>query len=66
MDRNISEIFYSAKDLIALGIGGHNKIYKLLNSPDFPSVRIGGRLFVKKDVFWKWINDQSRKGGESQ
>ncbi|MGI5838203.1 MAG: hypothetical protein ACOX8W_00895 [bacterium] len=66
MDMNIRDMFYSAKDLIALGIGSHNKVYALMNSPEFPSVRIGGRLFVKKDVFWKWINDQSRKRGEAK
>jgi len=66
MDKSEKSLFYSAKDLIALGIGGHNKVYALMNSPDFPSVRIGGRLLVPKEAFWNWLKEQSQKGGEAK
>lgn len=66
MDKNEKSLFYSVKDLIALGIGGQNKVYTLMRSPDFPSVRIGGRLLVPKEAFWNWLKEQSQKGGEAK
>lgn len=39
-----------------LGIG-KTKAYYLFDQKDFPSFRIGGRYYVKKERFEKWIDD---------
>ncbi len=37
------------------------KIYELMNSSEFPTLRIGKRMMVSKEQFVNWIN---RKSGE--
>ena len=51
----------SAGDLGAfLGLS-RGKVYELLNSRDFPTLRIGKRMMVPKDKFLNWI-DQNTGG----
>jgi len=37
------------------------KVYELMNSNEFPTLRIGKRMMVSKEQFVNWIN---RKSGE--
>jgi excisionase family DNA binding protein len=46
----------SAQDVaMLLGIGD-SKAYELMNSKDFPSIKIGRRIVVMSDDFLKWKN----------
>lgn len=38
-----------------LGIG-RRQAYELVNSNQFHVVRVGKRIIVSKDVFFKWLN----------
>ena len=38
------------------------KVYELMNSSEFPTLRIGKRMMVSKEQFVNWIN---RKSGET-
>lgn len=40
--------------------------YNLLSSPDFPTLRIGGRKLVMKNELVEWLKSRTnRKGGEN-
>lgn len=41
----------------ALGIG-KTKLYELINDPDFPSFRIGNRIFVNRRDLEEWQRRQ--------
>ena len=34
-------------------------IYRLLHDPQFPSIRVGGRLLVPRDKFLSWLERQT-------
>lgn len=44
-----------AKDIIKMGIS-RVKAYEILNDETLPVIRLGKRLFVKRDVFEKWLD----------
>ena len=64
MKRNKNPDFYSVTDLVNIGLFGHDKAYALMHSPDFPSVRIGKKLLVRREAFWLWLNSQTVAGGD--
>ena len=35
--------------------------YNLLNSPDFPTLRIGGRKLVMKNELMEWVKSRTNK-----
>ena len=37
------------------------KAYELSKRKDFPAVRIGRRILVPKQAFYKWLNDQAQQ-----
>ena len=37
--------------------------YTLLNSPDFPTLRIGGRKLVMKQDLLEWLRSQTNRKG---
>ena len=37
------------------------KAYELSKRKDFPAVRIGRRIIVPKQAFYKWLNDQAQQ-----
>ena len=37
------------------------KAYELAKRKDFPTVRIGRRIVVPKQAFYKWLNDQAQQ-----
>ena len=37
------------------------KAYELAKRKDFPAVRIGRRILVPKQAFYKWLNDQAQQ-----
>ena len=39
--------------------------YNLLNSPDFPTLRIGGRKLVMKQDLLEWLRSQTNRKGEN-
>jgi hypothetical protein len=51
----------SAKHLQACDVT-RSMAYHLLNREDMPVVRIGGRLFMNRDLFFQWVDGQSRMG----
>ena len=49
-----------AEDISAvLGISREGA-YRLLRSSDFPTVRIGKRMFTTKDAFIEWVNAKAK------
>ena len=49
----------SARHLQAFGMS-RAMAYQLLNRADMPSVRIGERLFMNRDLFFQWMDTQAR------
>lgn len=45
------------KQILGCGI---NQAYKLVNSGEFHVVRIGKKIKIPKDSFYKWFNGQER------
>ena len=61
MDKSVlrEKELLSAKDLQTMGVG-RGMAYSLLSRSDMPVVIIGGRKFMHKDLFMKWLE---RKAG---
>ena len=61
MDKSVlrEKELLSAKDLQTMGVG-RGMAYSLLNRSDMPVVIIGGRKFMHKGLFMKWLE---RKAG---
>ena len=38
---------------------GRNNAYELMHREDFPSFKIGKKLFINQDALYKWIENQS-------
>lgn len=50
------------KEILGIALGS---VYKLMNRPDFPAIRISARRFVvPEDAFRKWLDDQTAKKAE--
>lgn len=47
-----------ADDVAAVLNISRSNAYKLMNSQDFPTIRIGKRKIVPRDRFIEWINQQ--------
>ena len=54
----------SAKHLQQMGIA-RNMAYNLFNTAGFPVVQIGNRKIVRKDDFFKWLDDQRKMQSNS-
>lgn len=50
----------SAADIMALGFS-RIAAYQLLNRQDFPTVRIGRRLYVRYDRFIEWMDSHANE-----
>ena len=37
--------------------------YELMHDPDFPTLRVGGRMVVPKEQFIQWVNAHAKGGG---
>ena len=51
-----------ASDLVDLGFS-RNIAYQLLNRADFPTIRIGRRLYVRSDRLAEWL--EQHEGAEA-
>ena len=40
---------------------GKNKIYQLMHDNTFPSIKLGGRYYVKRDDLEDWLKKQTRR-----
>jgi predicted DNA-binding transcriptional regulator AlpA len=57
----------NAKHLQGCGLS-RSMAYQLLSREDMPVVRIGGRVFMNRDLFFKWMEEQAtgrREGGRA-
>lgn len=48
----------SARDIQALGIP-RALAYQLLNRSDLPTVRLGRRVFIFREPFFRWLAEQA-------
>ncbi len=56
MMNNGDPIIYEATDLMRILRVGKNAAYNLMNDRNFPSFRVGRKLFVTQDAFEEWAN----------
>ncbi len=47
----------SAKDLLEVLPMSRSGIYKMLNTPGFPVIKIGKRKLIPKEALLKWLSD---------
>jgi len=57
-DIGILEI-WSAKELVQAGFS-RSMAYQLLARADVPTIRIGGRIFVRRSAFQEWLKSQEK------
>lgn len=50
----------TATDLQKMGFG-RSMVYQLLNRADLPVVQIGRRKFMHREMFRKWLEEQSKR-----
>lgn len=53
----------TAEDLQILGFT-RSMAYAFLNREDVPVIRIGKRKFIRKEKFYKWLEEQERSGDQ--
>ena len=59
-ERDLGEkTVWSARDLVRAGFT-RSMAYALLNREDVPTIRIGGRLFVRREAFQDWLKQQEK------
>ena len=46
----------------ALGVS-RPTVYRLLDRPDFPKVRVGTRVIIPCDLFAAWLEREAQAGG---
>jgi excisionase family DNA binding protein len=63
-ENNISQSFYTVKDVQRFLNIGRNSAYKLVAEKDFPSIYVGNRIVIPADLFHSWVSNQAtgRKG----
>ncbi|NCB52844.1 MAG: DNA-binding protein [Clostridia bacterium] len=63
-NRSDFPLLISAIDLQAVGIP-RPTAYQLLNRSDMPVVMLGRRKFLNRDLFFKWLDEQSTQGKQT-
>ena len=58
MSNVIEKEFYCVKDIVAMGFASQAQVYNIFNSKGFPSIKVGSALRIKKDDFWRWVDQQ--------
>ena len=61
MNNVVEKEFYCVKDIVDMGLASQAQVYNIFGSKGFPAIKIGSTLRVKKDDFWKWIDQQKGK-----
>ncbi len=55
------KVLWDAHDLIAAGFS-RSTAYQLLHRKDVPVIRVGSRLFVRRERFLRWLDRQQIAG----
>lgn len=53
--------FYTVKELSEILPIGTSNLYNLVNSKNFPSIKINRRILISIDEFQKWIETSAGK-----
>lgn len=58
MSNMTNKEFLCVKDIVEMGLCSQAQAYNLFNSKSFPTIRVGSALRVRKEDFWKWVDQQ--------
>lgn len=61
MNEKDERLTYKVEELKSLLGIGHNRVYELVHSRDFPAIRIGRRWHIPKDKFKEWLEKETEK-----
>ena len=61
--KNSTPEILSAKDLQDMGFS-RSMSYALFNREDIPVIRIGKRMFIRREKFFEWLAEQERTDRE--
>ena len=57
----MAELTYNVTEAAAaLGIS-RRSMYDLIHREDFPTLKVGGRRLISKELLAEWVKDQARK-----
>ncbi len=57
----MAELVYSVTEAAqALGIS-RRSMYDLMHREDFPTLKVGGRRLISKELLAQWVRDQAQK-----
>lgn len=56
-----AETYYTVKDIKEILNMGNTTVYKLVNQPDFPKMKIGKKWLIPKSKFESFMNRWSNK-----
>ena len=57
--KNATPEILSAKDLQEMGFS-RSMLYALFNREDIPVIRIGKRMFIRRERFFEWLAEKER------
>lgn len=61
----MAELVYNVTEAAAaLGIS-RRAMYDLLHREDFPTLKVGGRRLISRELLAEWVRQQAQKGGEN-
>ena len=59
----MAELVYSVTEAAeALGIS-RRAMYDLIHREDFPTLKVGGRRLISRELLAEWVKVQAQKGG---
>lgn len=58
MKETFEKLLMDANDLMNIGLN-RPMVYQLLNRTDLPVIQIGGRKFMHRELFLKWLESQA-------
>lgn len=60
----MAELTYSVTEAAAaLGIS-RRAMYDLLHREDFPTLKVGGRRLISRELLAEWVKTQAKQGGD--
>lgn len=60
----MAELTYSVKEAAAaLGIS-RRSMYNLIHQEGFPTLMVGGRRLISRELLAEWVRNQAKQGGD--
>jgi len=60
MEKTTSALMLTPRKVMEMTGFERSRVYTLFGLKDFPTIKIGGRLYVRREAFLDWLKAQER------